>query len=245
MAFGMCEPLFRRKTKNIKTQKQNTHKNTIMKTKQILIALSLFAFTLLISAFNTSAQSTGSKTPLSLQLSAGNPSCYASNDGSIVVDILGGFPPYYVNGIEVAGSQVIFDNLSAGPYSIYVSDTLLSSAEVQVILISPLQLEMSAVVSNVSIFGGNDGAIDLTVNNQSVSYSWMTPDGSGLVENLEDQSGLSAGTYAVTVTEANGCETSKRFTVEQAPQGFGTGTPSPNVNPNTNGSSSSNGSAIF
>jgi len=216
-----------------------------MKTKQILIALGLFAFTLLITAFNSSAQSTGSKTPLSLQLTAGNPSCYASNDGSIVVDILGGYPPYYVNGIEVSGSQVIFENLSAGPYSIFVSDTLLSSAEVQVILISPLQLEMTAVVSNVSTFGGNDGAIDLTVNNQSVTYSWMTPDGSGLVANLEDQSGLSAGTYAVTVTESNGCETSKRFTVEQAPQGFGTGSPSPNVNPNTNGSSNSNGSAIF
>jgi hypothetical protein len=215
-----------------------------MKTKQNLIALGLVAFTLLISAFTSSAQSSGSKTPLSLQLAAGNPSCYASNDGSIVVDILGGYPPYYVNGIEVSGSQVEFSNLSAGPYTIYVSDTLLSSAEVQVILISPLQLEMQAVVSNVSIFGGNDGAIDLTVNNQSVTYSWMTPDGSGLVESLEDQTGLSAGTYAVTVTEANGCQTSKRFTVEQAPQGLGTGAPSPNVNPNTNGANS-NGSAIF
>ena len=215
-----------------------------MKTKQILLALGLVAFTLLISAFSSSAQSTGSKLPLSLQLAAGNPSCYASNDGSIVVDILGGYPPYYVNGVEIGGSQVVFSNLSAGPYTIYVSDTLLSSAEVQVILISPLELEMQAVVSNVSIFGGNDGAIDLTVNSQSVSYAWMTPDGSGLVESLEDQTGLSAGTYAVTVTEANGCETSKRFTVEQAPQGMGTGSPAPNVNPNTNGANS-NGSAIF
>jgi hypothetical protein len=216
-----------------------------MKTKQILIALGLVAFTMLNSAFSSSAQSTGSKLPLSLQLAAGNPSCYASNDGSIVVDILGGYPPYYVNGIEIGGSQVTFSNLSAGPYTIYVSDTLLSSAEVQVILISPLELEMQAVVTNVSIFGGNDGAIDLTVNSQSVSYAWMTPDGSGLVESLEDQTGLSAGTYAVTVTEANGCETNKRFTVDQAPQGFGTGAPAPNVNPNTNGANSSNGTAIF
>lgn len=216
-----------------------------MKTKQFLIALGLVAFTFLISTLSSSAQSTGGKTPLSLQLTAGNPSCYASNDGSIVVDILGGYPPFYVNGIEIIGSTVVFSNLSAGPYTIYVSDTLLASAEVQVILISPLQLEMQAIVSNVSLFGGNDGAIDLTVNNQSMTYSWMTPDGSGLVENLEDQSGLSAGSYAVTVTEANGCQTSKRFTVDQAPQGFGTGAPSPNVNPNTNGANNSNGSAIF
>lgn len=216
-----------------------------MKTKQILIAFGLVAFTLLISAFSSKAQSSGSKLPLSLQLAAGNPSCFASNDGSIVVDILGGYPPYYVNGIAVDGSQVIFSNLSAGPYTIYVSDTLLSSAEVQVILISPLELEMQAVVSNVSIFGGNDGAIDLTVNSQSVSYAWMTPDGSGLVESLQDQNGLSAGTYAVTVTEADGCETSKRFTVEQAPQGIGAGSPTPNSNPNINSSNSSNGSEIF
>jgi hypothetical protein len=82
------------------------------------------------------------------------------------------------------------------------------------------------------------------VSSQSVSYEWMTPDGSGLVPTLEDQNGLSAGTYAVTVTEANGCQTSKRFTVGQAPQGMGTGAPAPNVNPNTNGANSS-GSAIF
>jgi len=216
-----------------------------MKTKQIFIALGLVTFTFLNSTFSSSAQSSGTKLPLSLQLSAGNPSCYASNDGSIVVDILGGYPPYWVNGIEIGGSQVIFANLSAGPYSIYVSDTLLSSAEVQVILLSPLQLDVQAVVSNVSVFGGNNGAIDLTVNNQFVSYSWMTPDGSGLVESLEDQSGLSAGSYAVTVTEDNGCQTMKRFTVDQAPQIFGTGGPTPNGNPNINGANGSNGSAIF
>jgi hypothetical protein len=211
-----------------------------MKTKQILITLGLVAFTLLLSTFYSSAQGPGVKAPLALQMSSGNPSCYASNDGSIVIDITGGFPPYFVNGIEIAGSQVIFSNLAAGPYTIYVSDTLLTSAEVQVILISPLALDMTATVSNVSVFGGNDGAIDLTVNSQSVTYAWMTPDGSGLVENLEDQNGLTAGTYSVSITEADGCVTMKRFTVEQAPQGLG----SPN-NPNTNGSSNSNGSAIF
>ena len=214
-----------------------------MKTKQFFIALGLVAFTLFVSTFISSAQGPGVKAPLSLQLASENPTCYANNDGTIVIDINGGFPPYYVNGIEIAGSQVIFANLAAGPYTIYVSDTLLTSAEAQVILISPLPLEMQAVVSNVSVYGGNDGAVDLTVNNQSVSYAWSTPDGSGLVENLEDQNGLTAGTYSVKVTEANGCETVKRFIVDQILPGLGSGNQNNNQNPN--GMSNANGSAIF
>jgi len=214
-----------------------------MKTQQFFIALGLVAFTLFVSTFISNAQGPGVKAPLSLQLVSENPSCYDNNDGTIVIDINGGFPPYYVNGIEITGSQVIFENLTAGSYTIYVSDTLLTSAEAQVLLISPLPLDMQAVVTNVSVYGGNDGAVDVTVNNPSVTYVWSTPDGSGLVENLEDQSGLTAGAYTVKITEANGCETNKRFIVDQILPSLGSGNQSNNQNPN--GMSNANGSASF
>jgi hypothetical protein len=227
-----------------KTLKNKTHtKHTIMKTRQFFIALGLVAFTLFVSTFISSAQGPGVKAPLSLQLTSVNPTCYDNNDGIIVLDINGGFPPYFVNGIEITGNQVSFENLAEGPYTIYVSDTLLTSAEVQVTLIAPLALDMQAVVTNVSVYGGNDGAVDLTVNNPSVSYAWTTLDGSGLMETLEDQSGLTAGTYTVTITEGNGCVTSKRFVVDQILPGLGTGGPNSNQNPN--GMSSANGTAIF
>ena len=52
-----------------------------------------------------------------------------------------------------------------------------------------------------------DGSINLTVNSGvgPFTYNWVTPDGSGLVNGIEDQSGLTVGSYFVTVTSANGC----------------------------------------
>ena len=58
---------------------------------------------------------------------------------------------------------------------------------------------------NISCNGQNDGNINLTVNGgqSPFTYSWTGP--SGYVSNLEDINNLSAGTYSVTVTDANGC----------------------------------------
>ncbi|MBP9209160.1 MAG: HYR domain-containing protein [Saprospiraceae bacterium] len=52
-----------------------------------------------------------------------------------------------------------------------------------------------------------DGSIDLTVSGQApFYYNWSTPDGAGLVNGQEDQTGLSVGSYFVTVTSlANYC----------------------------------------
>jgi len=51
------------------------------------------------------------------------------------------------------------------------------------------------------------GSINLTVNTGvgPFTYLWTTPDGAGLTAGVEDQTGLLAGTYFVTVTSVNGC----------------------------------------
>jgi hypothetical protein len=218
-----------------------------MKTKQFIFATGLFTVTYLFSAFSSFAQITEEKIPMSVQMVNTNPSCFGSNDGVITIDITGGFPPYSVNGLEIVGSSFEVTNLIAGQYSFYISDPLLTNTTIEVQLVTPPQLEMSAAVTNVSTYGGNDGAIDLTVSYPGVSYNWSTPDGSGLVPMQQDQSGLTAGVYAVTVIDLNGCETNKRFTVEQAPQGT-TGTSGggfmPGVNPNINGANNSTGGSV-
>lgn len=67
---------------------------------------------------------------------------------------------------------------------------------------------MSYDTDSLSCFQSADGAIDMTVsgNLAPFTYSWAPLSG-GTVNNPgnEDISGLSAGTYSVTVTDANGC----------------------------------------
>jgi len=61
--------------------------------------------------------------------------------------------------------------------------------------------------------GDPSGEIDITASGGQglaegdYTYAWSTVDGSGLIVGDADQTGLSAGTYEVEVTDSNGCKT--------------------------------------
>jgi hypothetical protein len=60
--------------------------------------------------------------------------------------------------------------------------------------------------TNISCFGGNNGAIDITVNGGFKPYTFVwSKTGGGFSASTEDVSGLAAGTYSVTVKDVNNC----------------------------------------
>jgi gliding motility-associated-like protein len=71
---------------------------------------------------------------------------------------------------------------------------------------------------NVSVFGGNDGTINLTVGGGSgtYSYSWVGP--GGFSAPTEDLSGLTVGTYTVTITDGYCAPIVLTFTLTQPPE---------------------------
>ncbi|MBN2682733.1 MAG: choice-of-anchor J domain-containing protein [Bacteroidales bacterium] len=70
---------------------------------------------------------------------------------------------------------------------------------------------LSASSTNVACFGGNTGSIDLSLSGGTspFTYTWSTTASS------QDISGLSAGTYTVTVNDAAGCSSTTSATISQ------------------------------
>ena len=66
---------------------------------------------------------------------------------------------------------------------------------------------------NVSLFGASDGFINTTVSGGTAPYSFLWSNGA----TTQNISGLTAGLYGVTVTDANGCVVEDSYTLSQPP----------------------------
>jgi hypothetical protein len=91
-----------------------------------------------------------------------------------------------------------------------------NSATVTTTLSAALAVEAS-ITTPVSCPGKTDGAINITVTGGTVpyNYSWTGPN--SFSSTAEDISGLAAGDYELTVTDANECLETETFTVGTTP----------------------------
>jgi large repetitive protein len=122
---------------------------------------------------------------------------------TVTVTATGGTAPYTGTGTFVR---------TAGAYTFTVTDANGCSATTTIILTEPsCSITISSTVMSVSCFGGNNGAIDLTVNGASgaVTYSWSNG------ATTQDLNGLPAGTYTVTVTDKANCTATATITIAQ------------------------------
>jgi hypothetical protein len=75
----------------------------------------------------------------------------------------------------------------------------------------PSEISLTAQVSATNCPGSNNGAIDLTVTGGTPACTFLWSNGAS----TEDLTGLDAGDYTVTVTDANGCLKTGTWTVVQ------------------------------
>ncbi|MFN8310592.1 MAG: choice-of-anchor L domain-containing protein, partial [Chitinophagales bacterium] len=148
--------------------------------------------------------------PIDIQYTKVDVPCNGGGTGSITLSVSGGTAPYTYNW----GGGIITANrtgLAAGSYTVTVTDFRSCTASKTITITEPAVLTASAVKSNVSCNGGNDGSITLTVAGGTTNYSFNW--GAGVV--TQDRTGLTAGTYTVTVTDAKGCTVTSSSVITQ------------------------------
>ncbi len=127
--------------------------------------------------------------------------CNGSATGAIYTSVSGGNAPYtYLWNTGATADD--YTNIAAGLYNVTVTDSKGCTAVGSATVAEPYALYVNvAWFSNLLCFGDTSGAIDITANGgvPPYSYAWNTG------ATTEDLADLVAGTYTVTVTDANGC----------------------------------------
>lgn len=149
-------------------------------------------------------------TAITLNTNVTDNSCFATTDGSIVVEPTGGNAPYdfnwsglpaFANVIGMPTNQTI-TNLPAGTYNLTVTDINNCSQTTTVLIEEPEEL-IAAVddIENVDCSNLGEGAITVFVSGGSgdLSFLWNT---GAVTQNL---SNLSPGQYDLQITDGLGC----------------------------------------
>ena len=135
--------------------------------------------------------------------------CYGTATGSAIVNAAGGTTGYNYSVLTGPNTPTVTGNLItgmiAGTYNVQVKDANNCTATLQVVIsqpAGPLNItSIPAVLTNPLCNGAASGSINTTVSGGTSPYVYAWNNGT----NSADPSGLVAGTYSVTVTDAKGC----------------------------------------
>jgi hypothetical protein len=141
-----------------------------------------------------------------------NVSCNGGSNGSATVLVSGGTTSYSYAWTPSGGTASTASGLTAGIYTCTVTDANLCSTTQTFNITEPSAISVTETHIDVSCFGGSNGSIDLTVSGGVGPYTFDWNSGT---YTSEDLTGLSAGVYNGTLTDANGCTTGGSVTITE------------------------------
>jgi len=141
-----------------------------------------------------------------------NENCFGDNIGSAYGTPTKGHAPYtylWAPNFQITDTAT---GLSAGTYSIVISDTIGCSATATVNITQPALLTATITPANIACFGGT-GQANSTASGGTgpYAYSWTTSP----AQTKSNATGLSVGTYTLNVTDARGCTASASASITQ------------------------------
>lgn len=141
--------------------------------------------------------------PLTTSFATINPTCSNSNNGSAAVIANGGTPGYTYLWSPSNANTSVLNNIPVGDYPVRVTDSRGCIARDTLHLWQPLPIITTSIITTpASCNGGSNGTGQIFVagGQAPYRYAWF-PSG----DTMSFASGLSAGTYQVTVTDIQNC----------------------------------------
>lgn len=144
--------------------------------------------------------------PPTVTLNPTNVLCNGGSTGVITAVPTGGTAPYSYAWNNSATNSTI-TGLTAATYTVTVTDSRSCTAIRSVALTQPNAISISQVVTNATCTTAGSIAATATGGTGTLSYSWSN------VQTTATITGLTAGTYGLTVTDANNCRATASYTI--------------------------------
>lgn len=143
-----------------------------------------------------------------------NVTCNGLSDGAIDITVSGGITPYtYLWNDNVSTEDR--NGIASGTYTVNVTDSNACNISLSITVNENPVLNVTETHTNASCLGYSDGAINITTIGGATPYSYLWDDGAY----TQNRTNIPAGTYTVTVTDANTCNESLSIDITE-PTGF-------------------------
>jgi hypothetical protein len=137
-------------------------------------------------------------------------SCNGSSDGSVLLTATGGTGALtYAWTTGASGNNPT--GLSAGTYTCTIQDANNCTSQFDYTITEPAAMSINSSTTDVSCHNGADGQASVTVAGGVAPYSFTWNNG-GSASGIN---GLPAGNYTVTITDDNGCTSTRQFTIAE------------------------------
>lgn len=153
-------------------------------------------------------------TPFQITTTVTDVTCNNLCNGAITVSVSGSSPPYTYSWAPGGQTTPAINGLCAGSYTLTINDASGCDSTIVVTVTEPTQITTNATFTNATCSGVCNGTAAAVPSGGTGPYTYLWMPGS---LNTSSVSGLCAGTYTLTVTDANGCTANQTITITQPP----------------------------
>jgi gliding motility-associated-like protein len=153
----------------------------------------------------------GSGGSLTVTKTINNVKCFGGTTGSISFNVTGGTTPYTYAWTPAVGTGALASNLGIGTYTCDIKDAGGCDTAAEIITITQ-PIALAATSSSVpTACGTSAGSATITPSGGTTAYTYLWTTGSQTTPTINAQP---AGTYPVTITDANGCILNTSVTID-------------------------------